>query len=114
MGMYGKIIAIGIALSSLLMYSSIGICEQPLGLISPEAQHNVLSSANGRFVFGQISDSTTDQFMLDTVTGRLWRATKRTDIGICLMSVPYRTEKGECSPLPEKISDAGDREAKGE
>ena len=35
-------------------------------------QQKVISSENGRFVFGQISDFRSDQYMLDTKTGRLW------------------------------------------
>jgi len=31
-----------------------------------------LSAAGGRYVFGQISESRRDQYMLDTQTGRLW------------------------------------------
>lgn len=31
-----------------------------------------LSSENGRYAFGQISETRKDQFMLDTKTGRLW------------------------------------------
>ena len=116
MGIYGKTIAILIALSSLILYSSMSVCAQPRGIMSPQpqqkSQQNVLACVNGRFVFGQISDSSKDQFMLDTFTGRLWRITKRTDIGICLTSVPYRTAGGECSALPEKISDPGCREVK--
>lgn len=34
---------------------------------------NVLSSTNGRYVFGQISEMARDQYMLDTKTGRLWQ-----------------------------------------
>lgn len=34
---------------------------------------SVLSSAGGRYVFGQISGYGRHQFMLDTQTGRLWR-----------------------------------------
>lgn len=33
----------------------------------------VLSSGNGRFVFGQISEMARHQYMLDTQTGRLWQ-----------------------------------------
>ncbi len=116
MGIYGKIIVIFMALPLLVLYSSMSVCAQPLGFGSPQpqqkSQQQILSSANGRFVFGQISDSSKDQFMLDTFTGRLWRITKRTDTGICLMSVPYRTAEGECSALPEEISDSGSREVK--
>jgi hypothetical protein len=40
---------------------------------APSAGHvNVLSATGGRYVFGQISDSRRDQYMLDTQTGRLW------------------------------------------
>jgi hypothetical protein len=41
----------------------------------PAAQgaHGALSSSNGRYVFGQISEFRKDQFMLDTQTGRLWQ-----------------------------------------
>jgi len=116
MGIYGRIIAISIALPLLVLYSSMSVCAQPLGVMPPQPQQKsqpqVLSSPSGRFVFGQISDSSKDQFMLDTFTGRLWRITKRTDIGICLTSVPYRTADGECSALPEDISDSGSREVK--
>lgn len=40
-----------------------------------------LSSASGRFVFGQVSDMARDQFMLDTQTGQLW-SIALTDINI--------------------------------
>lgn len=39
-------------------------------------QRGVLSSANGRFVYGQISNLRRDQYMLDTQTGRLWQIVK--------------------------------------
>jgi len=35
-----------------------------------------LSSENGRYAFGQISDYQKDKFMLDTKTGRLWQLVK--------------------------------------
>jgi len=35
-------------------------------------QQGALSSAGGRYVFGQISESRRDQYLLDTLTGRLW------------------------------------------
>jgi len=109
MGMYGKAIAILIALSLLVLYSPMSVCAQPIGFKAPQppqtSQQTVLSTAEGRFAFGQVSNSREDKFMLDTLTGRLWRITKKTDIGICLTSVPYRSAEGECSALPEKISD---------
>lgn len=39
--------------------------------VQPPANKN-LSSENGRFIFGQISEYRRDQYMLDTKTGRLW------------------------------------------
>jgi len=81
---------------------------QGFGLSSPEPQampeEKVLSSGAGRYVFGQISSSTKDQFMLDTLTGRLWRVAESGDVGIYLRSVPYRSDDGKCSPVPEEGS----------
>jgi hypothetical protein len=34
--------------------------------------NKILSSENGRYVFGQISDHRADQYMLDSKTGKLW------------------------------------------
>jgi hypothetical protein len=61
----------------------------------------VLSATGGRFVFGQISDSGKDQFMLDTLTGRLWRIGESSDVGMHLRSIPYRMEDGKYSPSPD-------------
>lgn len=36
----------------------------------------VLSSTTGRFVYGQIAEYTSQQFMLDTQTGRIWQISK--------------------------------------
>jgi hypothetical protein len=60
-------------------------------------QQKTLSSAGGRFVFGQISDYGSDQYMLDTATGRLWQkvCAKDNDNSIkdactlVLQTVPY-------------------------
>jgi hypothetical protein len=61
----------------------------------------VLSAAGGRFVFGQISDSGKDQFMLDTLTGRLWRIGESSDVGMHLRPIFYRMEDGKYSPVPD-------------
>ena len=69
-----KIAIIVIPMFLLVLLGAMGVSAQPLGIGSPQirpSQHKVLSSANGRFVFGQISSSSKDQFMLDTATGRL-------------------------------------------
>jgi hypothetical protein len=87
-----------------------GVRAQPLGFSSSQTpqqpRQEVLASATGRFVFGQISDSSKDQFMLDTVTGRLWRIAESGKVGVYLKSVPYRDEKGECSMVPGKGPDS--------
>jgi hypothetical protein len=38
----------------------------------PAGQGTALSATGGRYVFGQISESRRDQYLLDTQTGRLW------------------------------------------
>jgi len=70
----------------------------------------VLSAAGGRFVFGQISDSGKDQFMLDTLTGRLWRVGESSDVGMHLRPIPYRKEDGKYSPLPDAVQEAKPKE----
>lgn len=95
-----------------LLLSVSGIASaQPFGIGSPQAQrgpqHQVLASKNGRFVFGQVSDSSKDQFMLDTLTGRLWRIAETGEAGMFLRPVPYRTEKGKLSPVPDEIKASG-------
>lgn len=70
----------------------------------------VLSAAGGRFVFGQISDSGKDQFMLDTLSGRLWRIGESSDVGMHLRPIPYRMEDGKYSPTPEGVQEPKPKE----
>ena len=73
---------------------------------APSAQNiepKVLSSGNGRFVFGQISESNKDKFMLDTVSGRLWHVAESGEVGIYLRPVPYRVGEGKYDPVPENL-----------
>lgn len=105
-----KMVIMAMPLLLLVLVGATGVYAQPLGLGSSKAQQpqqKVLSSDNGRFVFGQISGSSKDQFMLDTATGRLWRIGVSGKLGTFLKSIPYRNAKGECTILPEEISDAG-------
>ena len=106
MGKYVTIIAIPIAFLSFLLFSPLS-AEAQFGFTSKQVQQKshraILSTTQGRFVFGQVSESGEDKFMLDTFTGRLWRLNKRTDIGLCLTVVPYRSKDGKCSSLPPKI-----------
>jgi hypothetical protein len=63
----------------------------------------VLGCSGGRFVFGQISDSSKDQYMLDTQTGRLWRIGESSDVGTHLRVIPYKDEQGQVSHCPADI-----------
>jgi hypothetical protein len=72
--------------------------------IAPD-RTKTLSTTNGRFVFGQISDFRSDQYMLDTQTGRLWQITESTnDKGNTqrvLQIVPFANLNGILYVLPE-------------
>ena len=85
------------------------VYAQPLGIGGSQAaeqpQYGVLSAPNGRFVFGQISASSKDLFMLDSATGRLWRMGESGKVGIFLKAVPYLDAEGECTFLPERVPD---------
>lgn len=89
---------------------------QPFGMGTPpptEVSHyRALGCPGGRYVFGQISDSEKDQFMLDTVTGRLWRIAESGEVGAYLRPIHYRTEKGGYSPLPEDVPTEGTKSGK--
>jgi len=106
MAKYLTCIALGIGLFVFLLFSPLAVDAQ-FGFQSqpaaPESHQAVLCTSEGRFAFGQVSDSSDDKFMLDTATGRLWRLNKRTDIGLCLTPVPYRSEDGEYTVLPGEI-----------
>ena len=110
MGRCIKIFVMVVALPTLVIFGSKSVWAQAFGFGSSqqdeESQQKILMSEKGRFVFGQISDSGKDQFMLDTFSGRLWRIAESGEIGIFLRTVPYRTEKGEHVPLPGDISES--------
>ena len=74
------------------------------GAASPQnIEPKILFSGNGRFVFGQISESNKDKFMLDTFSGRLWHIAESGEVGIYLRPVPYRVGEGKYDPLPENL-----------
>jgi hypothetical protein len=102
------IVGIGTALSFTPALAQFGISQAPPQKISSE---KVLSSGTGRYVFGQISDSSKDQFMLDTLTGRLWRIGE-TSSGVHLKEIPYRDEKGRLSPYPDGAPETKPGESK--
>ena len=90
-------------------FAQFGIVQAPSQRSSSE---KVLSSGVGRYVFGQISDSSKDQYMLDTMTGRLWRIGE-TSSGVHLREIPYKDEKGNLSAYPEGGAETRPREVKG-
>jgi hypothetical protein len=107
-----------VAMASVLLLGCIGaqtVHAQPLGIGgskgAEQAQFGALSAPAGRFVFGQISASSKDQFMLDTATGRLWRMGESGKVGIFLKAVPYLDAEGECTFLPDKAPDSGPRKS---
>jgi hypothetical protein len=111
MGRNKKRPVVALAFISLLLLNATTVFSQPFGIGSSQAKQEprqeILNTAGGRFVFGQISDSPKDQFMLDTVTGRLWRIAETGEAGMFLRAVPYRTADGKLSPVPEDVSDIG-------
>ncbi|MCJ7683856.1 MAG: hypothetical protein MUO68_06135 [Desulfobacteraceae bacterium] len=109
-----KMAIMAMPLLLLVLVGATGVYAQPLGIGSSKTQQpqqKVLSSDNGRFVFGQISGSSKDQFMLDTATGRLWQIGESGKLGTFLKSIPYRNAKGECTILPGETSDAGPKKS---
>jgi hypothetical protein len=103
------IISIGTAISFTPAFAQFGIAQAPAQKISSE---KVLTSGTGRYVFGQISDSSKDQYMLDTLTGRLWRIGE-TSSGVHLKEIPYRDDKGKLSPYPDGTPETKPGESKG-
>ena len=102
-----RIFLLQVALFLMISFLPQNVIAQSFGMLSQqgrnESQKQVLSSSGGRFVFGQISNSEKDQFMLDTYTGRLWKISERGDIGTFLKSIPYSNADGKYSPVPEKL-----------
>jgi hypothetical protein len=97
-------------------FTAANVCAQAFGLGASQGpqrpQPNVLCSPGCRFVFGQVSDSSKDQFMLDTFTGRLWRVAETGEVGLFLSPVPYRIKEGTYSPLPEKSPEAREKDSR--
>ena len=106
------------ALVLMVLAGSFTIWAQPFSMSSPQpqqpAQYQALSSGTGRFVFGQISKSYKDKFMLDTATGRLWRIAESGRIGLYLESVTYRIARGDYRNMPGESSDSEKKEAEKE
>lgn len=96
-----------LAFALLLMVSFTSFAGVPTK--ATQTKNKVLAShqTNQRYVFGQISDRASDQYMLDTKTGRLWIivCADTNDALICnnrlLEPVPYVAPDGKnLSPEP--------------
>ena len=84
------IVAVGLACSSL--------CAQH-ALAQNNIPGAVIASSGGRFVFGQMSGSGVDQYMLDTQTGRLWKL-QASEGSLVLLPVLYRGADTKQTALP--------------
>lgn len=70
---------------------------------SAEGDNKVLGTSDGRYVFGQISGSSRDQFMLDVKTGCLWRlVVGKNTKNPFLFPVTYAVKTGKFQAGPEK------------
>lgn len=69
----------------LLLLSCNSFADEPIRV--KQQSQKVLSTENGRYIFGQISDFRADQYMLDTQTGKLW------SIGLADIKVGDKTQE---------------------
>jgi hypothetical protein len=88
-------------------FAQFGLTPSPSQNVSSEG---FLSSGGGRYVFGQVSDSSKDQYMLDTYSGRLWRIGESSDVGTHLKAIPYKDEQGMVFYCPEAVPEQKPRE----
>jgi hypothetical protein len=86
------------------MLYGVNVNAAPVEVIPP--QNKVLGNSSGRFVFGQISDFRSDQFLLDTQTGRLWQIVVDDKKSKSLQIVPFNHVDGSVSIVPEDIQNA--------
>lgn len=72
------------------------------GSVAAQASNrpNTLSGP-GRYVFGQINEFAADQYLLDTLTGRLWRLVDTVDGNSSVLEpVPFLLPDGRSQMLP--------------
>jgi hypothetical protein len=70
-----------------------------------ENKNKNLSSENGRFVFGQISEYRRDQYLLDTQTGRIWQIVADSSKNVSLQQILFESIDGSKTLLPEEPSE---------
>jgi len=69
-------------------------------------QQKIMSSANGRYVFSQVSEFARHQYMLDTQTGRLWQIVSDEHEQLKLSPIPYiQVLLGDDAYIPDSPSD---------
>ena len=83
---------------TLLLLLAITLCD----LAAQPKENKILSSQNGRFVFGQVSEYRRDQFLLDTQTGRIWRIVEDSSKAVSLQQILFESIDGLKSLLPEE------------
>ena len=93
----------------LVAIPTLAAAQQPVKVKPP--QQKILSSYNGRYVFGQISDFRKDQFLLDTQTGRLWQVVVDEEGRTKLQPVPFIQVWGDEAYIPDPMKEVvGQRE----
>ena len=98
-----------VTIVGLLSFPIFAFAQQPVEVYPP--QQKILSSYNGRFVFGQFSDSSKDQFLLDTQTGRLWQIVVGSEGNRKLQPVPFIPVWAEEAYIPDPETEVkGQRE----
>jgi len=94
------------AIATALLISSTAFAAEPVKVKPPA--NKLLTTENGRYVFGQVSEMRRDQYMLDTKTGKLWNIVAATtgegefkqEVTI-LQPILYKHQDGRWLPDPE-------------
>lgn len=71
-----------------------------ISLFAQDIVPAVLSAPGGRYVLGQISSARSDQFLLDTKSGRVWQLVIDTNNASLLQEVPFKSLDGTLSLEP--------------
>lgn len=87
-----------------ILMPAIALAASPVEVKPPQTK--VLSSPDGRYMFGQISDFRSDQFLLDTKTGRLWQIVKGEKDRTLLQPVPFLQILGDEAYIPDTDEEA--------
>jgi len=93
-----------IVTSALLLSLPIVVFAQEPVKVKPP-QQKILSSPNGRYVFGQISDFRRDQYLLDTQAGRLWQMVVDKEGKNKLQPVPFIQIWGDEAYIPDPMKE---------